>query len=617
MTTPLPCPSAKPPVARAMRAHPPSRAVAAWLVALSTVALLHCDAEESETGTSTASDAGVSGGGPGGSGGSPSDASTPPTWVDVGTATSPPAWANEELDAFDAFGELVQTFYDRFVVDADTGELCVSSYGAYNWDDVMEGEAVFDKYLLLHGTDEQRRTYSAIYKYYHGHAIASGWVDEFWVEPYDAEHVGEAVMYLWSAMEVTPGDTTLDGWNQGIADFMMSPAIYDDATRLLRSSVIGTSYIKDGVEAADSLINVLYLTAAARAWLTTGDERYRGWALEYAQSWADAAAANDGILPFQLDPETRAVGPFSDGQWWGTDPASEVAWTSWAANGISSIGRSLHGALIAEQLLSPGHHAMADATMSTFASFNAAAGGGLPPDGYDGASWLRVAGELLPRQYAAAHAVLMSDGSQALVDDYVSRRAELDGDEAFWVDWLAFEYQGGLTEQTPADAFHNKAAAARETTACIDALCSTSGNLPTTGDELRQYAPGLTAFDYVDGAQWGKRNRRDGALSIAPVRYFHEDGTMGLPAGVAALVRRQSAAEVEVWLYNANETETTVQLVGGHYGQHRLVSVAEQDELVDLGSSRVYLVIAPLAEARLTFALDRFALTASATPTAD
>jgi hypothetical protein len=68
------------------------------------------------------------------------------------------------------------------------------------------------------------------------------------------------------------------------------------------------------------------------------------------------------------------------------------------------------------------------------------------------------------------------------------------------------------------------------------------------------------------------------------------------------------------WLYNANEAPATVQVVAGHYGQHRFQSVTEGSISTVLNAPRVYLVLPASAEAKLAFELDRFLLPPSLEP---
>ena len=61
------------------------------------------------------------------------------------------------------------------------------------------------------------------------------------------------------------------------------------------------------------------LTAAGlvtHAFLSTGDDRYRRWVLDYAQAWIERIDANGGLVPDNVGPTGR-VGEQRRGQWWG------------------------------------------------------------------------------------------------------------------------------------------------------------------------------------------------------------------------------------------------------------------------------------------------------------
>jgi hypothetical protein len=566
------------------------------------------------------------------------DAEAPDAFVDpcdpgphtVGAVTEKPQWAANELEAFAAFETVIDTFFDKFA-DPQTGELYVGGFSWYNWDDVMEGEAVLDKFLLIAGRQDQRDLYSLIYKYHHQIAIDRGWLDathNFYTQLYDAEHTVEALMYLWGALEVTPNDPQLRAWNESMASWLMTEGPFNAQTEVFKSCRLGTN-AGSGGEQADTLLNLAYTYPVIRAWMTSGDDTYRQWVADYTHTWASAAIESGpfaGVLPFQIHSETLEPGPLTDGHWWQGGGEEHMEGFDYETYGFACIGRSTHGAVVAQQLADPQNPSLAEALASTLGAFAGANPQGPPTDSYDPANggFYRLPSNYnryLPRQFAATHSVLMSQTSQELVDDYVDVRdhGDIGGGERTWLNWMAFTFNRLLGPSVPADLFENTRQNATTLVGEIANLSKTDGHMPADGDELRVYAPSFSGIDYVDGAMAGKRNRRDGAPSPAPVRYYKADGEMGLPTGVAALVRHQTQDTVELWLYNDNDSASTVVVMGGHYGQHTIARYTETDSQNEqaVGCNHVFLSLPAGALAQITLTLERFTQTPSLTPYAD
>jgi hypothetical protein len=548
----------------------------------------------------------------------------------VGTAAPKPDWADAELAAFDAFENAVDAFFDKFA-DTESGALAVGTYDWGNWDDLMEGEAVFDKFLLVAGRQDQRTRYSQVYKFHHQQAIDRGWLHathSFYTRLYDAEHADEAFMYLWAALEVTPTDPELRAWNEAIASWLMSAGPFNSDTWVFRSFRLGTNN-QAGGEHSDVLLNLVYTYAAIRAWMTSGDDTYRQWVYDYTDAWAAATLDEGefaGILPFQIHSDTLEPGPLTDGHWWQGAGDNHMKKFDYEDYGFGCLGRSTHGAVVAQQLADPQNPTLAASLASTLDKFVAAGAPGPPTDSYkteNGGFYRRDDGYLrfLPRQFAATHTVLYSPASQALIDAYVAVREHTDvaDRERKWINWLAFMFKRGLDPAIPTEQFDIARRDANNAVSQINNLSLTDGQMPSTGDELRLYAPSFAGLDYIDGAMAGKRNRRDGAPSPAPIRYYKADGEMGLPAGVAALVRQQTKDSVEVWLYNDNPQETTVVLLAGHYGQHTFdtLGTVDRDDTQSVACNHVFLTLPAEGLARLELTITRFTHLPTLTPFTD
>ena len=74
--------------------------------------------------------------------------------------------------------------------------------------------------------------------------------------------------------------------------------------------------INERTARGDVPLNLNATGLLTHAYLYTGDAELRAWVLEYTKSWADRAAANDGVIPDNVG-LSGEVGEYLDGRWWG------------------------------------------------------------------------------------------------------------------------------------------------------------------------------------------------------------------------------------------------------------------------------------------------------------
>ncbi|MDY0004921.1 MAG: hypothetical protein RBU30_26720, partial [Polyangia bacterium] len=305
-----------------------------------------------------------------------------PEPIQVGVEQSAPAWASAQLAATAAFESALDSFYEKFV-EPSTGCLMNPGFSWYNWDDVLEGPAVHSKFLSIAGRQDQRETHALIYKCYHQRAINDGFFDPddaFYIPHYDAEHQMEGLMHLWSAVDLGPEDPELAEIVLQQSEWLISSEATHESG-VFRASRLGVGGLS--VQGADVLYNLGFVSPVIRAWMLTGDERFRQWVLDYTGAWASAALTEpeefQGILPCQIDSETLEPGPFSDGNWWSCVGTNLDGW-DWSQYGIAAIGRSTHGAIWGERLADARSMKLAEAMRTTLERFLHAT---TPPsDGY-------------------------------------------------------------------------------------------------------------------------------------------------------------------------------------------------------------------------------------------
>jgi len=76
------------------------------------------------------------------------------------------------------------------------------------------------------------------------------------------------------------------------------------------------SRLNERMMRADVPLNLAATSLVTHAFCLTGDERYRGWVLDYTQAWWDRARANGGVMPDNIGPN-GVIGETMNGKWWG------------------------------------------------------------------------------------------------------------------------------------------------------------------------------------------------------------------------------------------------------------------------------------------------------------
>ena len=473
----------------------------------------------------------------------------PPRFT-VGRPAEAPSWAREELRAIQAMNAYFTAFIEAFV-DEKTGKT-VARYHHGTMDDVAEGFAVWDKFLLLAGSQRLRDAYVKIWQYLYDEAHRRGDFEKgFYRRGYDAEHSSELFQLLWGALEMDPANEKLITANRQVADCVIDRC-YNPETRLIRTAWLtsaGAKKYRDYQE-WDYILNTVFIHAAWQAYLSTGREKYRKWALEYGNSWNELALANGGMFPYRVDSTTRKIkepwysGPGFPYDRWGFTTAARM-YHAWPVELVFLDGGN------------PKHLAGLEAAIEAMFRHGR---DGLPASGVSAEGWSR-------RKYSW-HLVKVVDRPYVLtftpraaqrLKGYISaiRKHDPASAEARFLDWSDFTYFGGGDLDLPAARFRSLARNADRRRKAILA----GKYHPRTGDDLAEIGCPRLGWEFVDGAWWGLwDNGRCGGASPASIRYFHrgEKGKVfcGLPAGVAALVRRVAKDHVRLFLYNSNSSRT-------------------------------------------------------------
>ncbi|HEY3081105.1 MAG TPA: hypothetical protein VGM69_14530, partial [Chloroflexota bacterium] len=401
------------------------------------------------------------------------------------------------------------------------------------------------------------------------------------------------------------------GWSASMARYGLPfadvPGIahYDDLRDPDLAGRMGAA-MHDRMGRGDVAANLAATGLLTNAYLLTGDERYRGWVVDYVDAWIERARRNGGFLPDNVGISSQ-IGEYTGGKWYG----GLYGWT-WP-HGFYNIAMA---ALVAA----------ASASLLT-----------------RDLSYLDLARDQIDRIWELGETRAFDPRSMSLHEHWVGQRAALEragstrtflvpyrhGDSG-WFDYqpLAPMYPTALwaTSLDPADwerierlrraepfdwrlvfPFRTKEDAGHEP----PWLRFLAGDNPTYPEQILRASLGLAHWR-LDGIRadesdltavhihhWQQHNPvltealiqltlgapppvYNGGLLHAPLRYFDAlRRRPGLPEDVAALVTRVAAAEIDVHLVNLSPTNLRELVIqSGAFAEHRFDDV-RYDALCD------------------------------------
>ena len=557
--------------------------------------------------------------------------------------TRPPSWAVQQRHLMAAMKEGVHPFVDRYVRDN----------GEFIWDDAWGGGSPDDYYepyfnwplLYLMGggshlIDLARCGWEGVTR----QLTRCGTVHDEYHKAEDVFHISESDVFFYHLCLADPANGSLRLRARKFAGFYTGddPEVrnYDPEKRIILSPVNGSggpSYRDDsqrdslhrgserygipfydlpGISSwrdteedakalemgraahdrwarGDVIHNLAQTTLATNAFLLTGEERYRDWAVEYAGAWMERARANDWMVPDNVG-HSGAVGEYIDGKWYG----GQYGWTfphGWyniqmallaaAGNALLLTGDDAYLELprrqqdrifeLGEQrdargeLMSLDHH--------WFGQFTAMGERGetfLVPYRYGDAGWFDWQ-PLSPVFPAALWNLSMEEGDWERIEQVRTREAydwrevicfhnkEDSGHEQPWLRFLAGDnpdYPERILQAAHQEVTRRLALVRGETEV------GTRHNIhlwqevnPVSSEALIQQTLGAPQPIY------------NGGLLHARLRYYDARARgPGLPPDVAALVTKLEAGRTVVRLVNLNSNagrELVIQ--AGAYGEHR------------------------------------------------
>ena len=356
----------------------------------------------------------------------------------------------------------------------------------------------------------------------------------------------------------------------------------------------------------DVPLNLTATSLMLNAYMYTGAEKYRTWVLEYVRAWMERTKKNHGIIPDNVGPSGR-IGENMAGKWWG----GYYGWR-WPHGFFNLLESTTIGA--ANALLLTGDRSFLELPRSQIdvvtSHGRSEAGRFLVPHKYDDRGWYAFGP--LKAQYPIdlwylsrrpddwARVEKLADVATWNARPYAKQKGDA-GNEPGWVSFLHGEnpdYPETVLRQTYAESLRRLQAIRSDRTTVDEQDVHHWQNLnPVILEGLVQLMLG------------GPNHIYHGGLLHCQVRYFDpRAGRPGVPADVAALVRRIDDDGVEVTLVNLHPSAPRdVLLQAGAFGEHQFTDIECGQATVPVNRKFFHVHLGPGTVATLKAGMKRFA----------
>ena len=540
----------------------------------------------------------------------------------------PPPWALAERLLLDTASEGTKAFFAKYV--NELGYLkCVERWGGNDGaDDAMEN---FGGWTLLYSLGGREDVLALYKRAWEGHirqytearapGIAMAEDGMYWrefVTSFDWEHTGEALAAFYLYGLARPDDTLYRNRARRFADFYTArdPLAdnYDPDRKIIKSLHNGsrgakltpasemdwgglpvegsperlTRYATASNIRGDHPLNLCATALGFNAYALSGEERFRDWALEYAEAWRDRVLQNGGNIPTNIGLDGSIGGEWGD-KWYG----GVFGWDFWP----QSDGRNyfIRGPRIAFGIgvLLTGDRSFMEPLRRQIANLYAAK---------------RIEGGrvLLPRKHGdAGFYGYTADERLDVQRDVYLFTADPSGLDGLARDpWI--RYLKGDNPGYPLDALQANIEAVRHR---LEGMRNdTSIDYQRPSDYSQQFNPALTD-SLVQLMLGGNPPGRAG--NVLHSRLFYYDPVRsrpGLPDGVGALVERLAPDSVRFRLVNLDPVSARrVVVQAGAYGEHRFTEARAGAVASKVDANRFEVLLAPGSGGVLEVGMQLFA----------
>ena len=568
------------------------------------------------------------------------------TTVSITTPMTPPRWALLEREVIRAQARACEEFFEHYF-DERGYLLCVPRWsGDDGADDAAEN---FANWTTLHALGAPDVVLELYKRAWDGHirqyteaktvdvpfARDGMYFKEFPVM-FDWMHTGEGLTAFMLEGLSDPHDRKLIARTRRFAGFYMGDDAmadnYDPDRKLIRSMFSGSrgpmlrkstavDWAGDPIEvegrftplhgessyeqmlehfkdyndvAGDHPLNLGTTTLALNAYMLTGEERYRDWALEYVDAWMERFEANGGIIPTNIGLD-GTIGGECGGRWYGgvygwahstLDPA-----TNQIRHRPSFQIRSHYG--FANALLLTGDRRYVEpwSRMIDLVNENSKTVDGrtVYPHMYGDEGWY----DYTPEPFDAG-----------ALQSYYWTMDRRDLDRLPMTGWTA--YLHGKDPDYPERALTDALEDVRSR--MEDMYRDTASEDTRMSDDPNRINPALVG-SLIELMLGGLPTAHEGYPLHSRLRYFDpKRRRAGIPEDVAALVDELTADSVSVTLVNVNQVEArTVVVQGGAHSEHQVLTASAGDQETPVDAGHFTVRLAPGAGGRLVLRTRRYA----------
>ena len=419
----------------------------------------------------------------------------------------------------------------------------------YKWDDEVEIFYGWPIYYLYTGDESVYESAKGIAFSYLNRA-EQDFEHGYYPEPFfDTEHTLEGLTMLASLAFVKPSDSEVvtvlvdlaehfGNWVPGYAEW------FDENTGHIKSLRPGTTRVNESCDGGvDWPFNLGFAKIALAAYHATEDDRYLTWVGKYLDGWIDSMERNEQengyyLLPAEVSPLTGELGPCSEAWYFS---AFEPGW-GWQENGNNS-NRDMYGPFLDYYSITKNEKYLNAQQKHIWTLFNNGSNN-TPAHYYNGTSWTAQSDKVTARM--AVKTSLFSGGADEAFEQYMDSWNYRQEDYLLWD--YRFTGEISIMEYILNEAIKD----ADVTLGKLRGLTS----LPSAADDF----PDIREIWGISLSAFGGVLANRGEMPWTEALYFKADGSLGLEAGVAALVADGDDSKKVVYLSNTNGQDKTIKL---------------------------------------------------------
>lgn len=384
----------------------------------------------------------------------------------------------------------------------------------------------------------------------------------------------------------------------------------------------------------DAVVNLAATSLAANAYLLTGDEKCKAWAVEYIDAWRERAERNGGILPDNVG-MTGKIGEHMNGAWYGAN----YGWTwphGWHGVGEAAVIAGQNGALLERdlqyldlprsqidvliengieregQLYTPFKHGTPGRVRYVPWPFLNALrnedGTALERNG-----WFEFM-PMHPLYIAHVWNGSLSEEDMGRFETLRRSGAGANMNEPAWHHikdqgghdgaWLAF-LRGEFPDYPEQILQHNL----NQVYARLAFMQSDDDDPAHYGDSYFQRRNTVTCEGLVQLTMGAPLPIYNGGLLFAnAVHHDAQRKRPGLPPDAAALVEELGHEKMTIRLVNLSPSQARESLIqAGAFREHRIVSARCGEQEIEVGGAHLHVHLPPAAQARIEMKIDRYA----------